>query len=177
MHYHFVSAETMTRLIERGSFAEHAEVHGNRYGTSKEALAAVAATGRIPILDVDVQGVKQLKSALESMHTIFITPPSMQQLEERLRGRCVLPPICSCGCHAFQVLMYAHILPMCVCVCFSRGGDDDAAIQTRLANAKEEIAYGTEAGNFELVVENGVLDDTVTAIANQLRAWYPHLQN
>lgn len=60
---------------------------------------------------------------------------------------------------------------------FSRGGDDDAAIQTRLANAKEEIAYGAEAGNFELVVENGVLDDTVAAIANQLRAWYPHLQN
>lgn len=92
MHYHFVSAETMTRLIERGMFVEHAEVHGNRYGTSKDALAAVAATGRIPILDVDVQGVKQLKSALESMHTIFITPPSMQQLEERLRARCVVLP-------------------------------------------------------------------------------------
>lgn len=90
VHYHFVSADTMTRAIEQGIFLEHAEVHGNRYGTSKECLAAVAATGRVPILDVDVQGIRQLKTSMESMHSIFVAPPSLQHLEERLRARYVL---------------------------------------------------------------------------------------
>lgn len=90
------------------------------------------------------------------------------------------------------------ISPYCPLLIY-RGETDDATIQTRLGNAKEEIAYGTETGNFELVrvvssmshallvalvvsifhlqmVENAELSDAVAAIANQLRAWYPHIQ-
>uniref|UniRef100_A0A7S3UUW8 guanylate kinase n=1 Tax=Heterosigma akashiwo TaxID=2829 RepID=A0A7S3UUW8_HETAK len=87
VHYHFTDQAAMRAEIEDGKFIEHAEVHGNLYGTSVAAVQSVSEEGKICILDIDVQGVQKVKaSALEPKY-IFISPPSMEVLEERLRGR------------------------------------------------------------------------------------------
>ncbi len=67
-------------------FLEWAEVHGNFYGTSREEVERLLATGNDVLLDIDVQGAKQVISQTEAV-TVFIAPPSLQELERRLRGR------------------------------------------------------------------------------------------
>ena len=76
------------RLVGDSAFLEHAVFSDNMYGTSKAAVAAVAARGRICILDIDVQGVKLIRanSELAPLY-VFIRPPGLAALEERLRGR------------------------------------------------------------------------------------------
>lgn len=82
--YHFVSREQFDRMVGEGAFAEWAEVHGNRYGTAKAAL--LQAEGAV-LLDIDVQGAAQLRaSGLEGVF-IFVLPPSMEELRQRLSGR------------------------------------------------------------------------------------------
>ncbi|MBA3008183.1 MAG: guanylate kinase [Proteobacteria bacterium] len=86
--YHFVSRDQFEAMGEQGTFLEWAEVHGNLYGTSRPALLAQLATGVDVILDIDVQGAEILrKSAAIPAASLFITPPSLQELERRLRGR------------------------------------------------------------------------------------------
>lgn len=89
VHYNFTTVETMREKIADGAFIEHAEVHGNYYGTSFEAVEKVVGSGRICLLDIDVQGAVQMKkSSLDAVSDyIFIAPPSPEALEERLRGR------------------------------------------------------------------------------------------
>jgi guanylate kinase len=88
VHYHFVSREIMARKIQEGDFIEHAEVHGNSYGTSVETVQQVIMEGKCCILDVDVQGAQQIRqSQLKQPFIIFIRPPSIEDLESRLRGR------------------------------------------------------------------------------------------
>merc|ERR1712238_237066 len=87
VHYNFTSVNKMKNEIDEGQFIEYAEVRGNYYGTSVEAVESVKKQGKICILDIDVQGVSNVKtSSLESKY-IFIAPPSMDVLEKRLRGR------------------------------------------------------------------------------------------
>lgn len=86
-HYHFVSREDMTKAIEDGEFIEHTEFSGNMYGTSKRAVRDVMAKGRICILDIEIEGVKNVKNTDLHPRYVFIKPPSMQVLEERLRCR------------------------------------------------------------------------------------------
>mmetsp|Transcript_10733 Transcript_10733/g.19841 ORF Transcript_10733/g.19841 Transcript_10733/m.19841 type:complete len:255 (+) Transcript_10733:67-831(+) len=85
--YHFVGKDVMVKAIEEGKFVEHANVHTNMYGTSIAALEAVKAQNKIVILDIDIQGAKQVKEKLPEVHFVFLTPPSMEVLEKRLRGR------------------------------------------------------------------------------------------
>ncbi|MFH2123904.1 MAG: guanylate kinase [Pseudomonadota bacterium] len=86
--YHFVSRDHFEAMREQGTFLEWAEVHGNLYGTSRPAVLAQLATGVDVILDIDVQGAAILrKSATIPAASLFITPPSLQELERRLRGR------------------------------------------------------------------------------------------
>mmetsp|Transcript_30798 Transcript_30798/g.40691 ORF Transcript_30798/g.40691 Transcript_30798/m.40691 type:complete len:267 (-) Transcript_30798:235-1035(-) len=87
VHYHFSDREKMQADIDDGKFIEHAEVHGNFYGTSVQAVKSVSDDGKICILDIDVQGVQKVKASDLEPHYIFIAPPSMEVLEERLRGR------------------------------------------------------------------------------------------
>ena len=87
MHYHFVSRDDMVKGIDRGDFIEHARVHGNIYGTSKAAVDAILQSNRIPLLDIDVEGVKQMRAIGFEAKYVFIAPPSFQDLESRLRGR------------------------------------------------------------------------------------------
>jgi guanylate kinase len=97
VHYHFLSEEEFCARIARGEFLEHALVHGNRYGTLKQTVVDALAQGRDIIMDIDVQGAKQIRLACEAMPDddvikqsfvdIFIAPPSMEELRRRLCGR------------------------------------------------------------------------------------------
>jgi len=86
--YHFVSREDFLTIQQRdpSGFLEWAEVHGNLYGTSREEVAQQLQIGRDVVLDIDVQGAMQVVKAVDSV-TVFITPPSLVELEQRLRGR------------------------------------------------------------------------------------------
>ncbi|RYH01091.1 guanylate kinase [archaeon] len=88
-HYHFRSLEYLKNDIENGiiPYIEHAEVHGNLYGTRQDAVDSIHKHHKVCILDLDVKGVQQLKALGFSAHYIFLTPPSLQDLEDRLRGR------------------------------------------------------------------------------------------
>jgi guanylate kinase len=85
--YYFVSAERFRVMVGAGDFAEHAEVHGNLYGTSKRVLDDMIKEGVDVILDIDTQGARQIKSHFSAAVFVFIMPPSMAILEERLRNR------------------------------------------------------------------------------------------
>ena len=85
--YHFVSRETFECMIANGEFLEHAEVFGNYYGTHRGVLEAARAQGRDLVLDIDVQGARQLEKQIPEAVTVFILPPSRQILEHRLRAR------------------------------------------------------------------------------------------
>jgi len=88
IEYHFVTRDTMEELIKEGAFIEHATFSGNMYGTSRLAVEKVASSGKICILDIDVQGVKLIKqSDLKEPSYVFIKPPSREALEKRLRAR------------------------------------------------------------------------------------------
>ncbi|KAF5294730.1 hypothetical protein FQA39_LY00214 [Lamprigera yunnana] len=87
VHYHFITLNTMLKDVEEGKFIESAVFGGNMYGTSKKAVSLVRSAGKVCILDIDVQGVKNVKKTTLSPWYVFIKPPSLQELEERLRKR------------------------------------------------------------------------------------------
>lgn len=87
-HYHFVSLSEFKEKVDRSEFVEHAEFAGNHYGTSLQALRDVEQRGRIPLLDIDMQGVKQVRRIPQIRPgCIFLSPPSTEELLVRLRGR------------------------------------------------------------------------------------------
>jgi guanylate kinase len=87
--YHFVDRAAFTDLVKGSAFLEWAEVHGNLYGTSVAEIDRAQTTPGCAglIFDIDYQGARQIKSKVEDVTAIFILPPSMQELERRLRGR------------------------------------------------------------------------------------------
>jgi guanylate kinase len=86
--YHFVDEATFERMIERGEFAEWAEVHGKRYGTSVKAVDEALSGGKDVLFDIDYQGGRQLRANFEAdALLVFILPPSLDELERRLRRR------------------------------------------------------------------------------------------
>lgn len=85
--YYFVTADRFRDMVQAGDFAEYAEVHANLYGTSKRVLADMIREGVDVILDIDTQGARQIKSHFTTAVFVFIMPPSMAILEERLRNR------------------------------------------------------------------------------------------
>jgi guanylate kinase len=84
--YHFVTRAAFEDLIQAGAFLEWAEVHGNLYGTSREEIERSRGARGI-IFDIDHQGARQIKSSSPDAVAVFILPPSMHVLEQRLRGR------------------------------------------------------------------------------------------
>ncbi|KAJ9607694.1 guanylate kinase [Cladophialophora chaetospira] len=145
-HYHFVPVEKFESMIAEDAFLEHAKFGGNYYGSSKKAVQDVAegrgkdinggvAEGkRICIFDIEMEGVKQLKKSPLEPRICFIQPPSVEILEQRLRGR---------------------------------GDTDEASIQKRLAQAKNEIEYCKTEGKNDKVIINDDLDRTF----NELDEW------
>ncbi len=85
--YHFVSRETFAGMAERGEFLESAEVYGNLYGTSQTWISQENAKGRDILLEIDWQGAAQVRRLFPECISIFILPPSMEALEQRLKGR------------------------------------------------------------------------------------------
>ena len=85
--YHFLSRQEFLARREAGEFAEWAEVHGNLYGTLKTEIQNVLGQGKHVIMDIDVQGARQVAAIFPQAVTIFVLPPSGEVLLERLRGR------------------------------------------------------------------------------------------
>ena len=85
--YHFARPEVFEAILERGEFLECAEVHGNKYGTSQKWIDETIATGKDVLLEIDWQGALQVRQAFPAATTVFILPPSMAELERRLRAR------------------------------------------------------------------------------------------
>jgi guanylate kinase len=95
--YDFIDVETFDRLVEEGEFLEHAIVHGNRYGSRKSAVVECFNQGKSVLLDIDVQGAELIRKYLRSLEPdcvlrqsfvdVFISPPSLEVLRQRLEGR------------------------------------------------------------------------------------------
>lgn len=85
--YHFVDVPAFLAMRENGDFLESAEVHGNFYGTSRRWIAEQMAAGRDILLEIDWQGARQVRALFHDCIGIFVMPPSVAELERRLKGR------------------------------------------------------------------------------------------
>jgi guanylate kinase len=85
--YVFITREDFETRLARGEFLEYAEVFGNYYGTNRESFERAVHEGRDLLLDIDVQGARQLKVAIPEAISVFVLPPSREVLEQRLRAR------------------------------------------------------------------------------------------
>lgn len=85
--YHFVDDDTFDRMIASNQLAEWAVVHGRRYGTPRREVAAAVERGRTVLLDIDVQGARQVRRLFSDALLVFILPPSAAELDRRLSGR------------------------------------------------------------------------------------------
>jgi guanylate kinase len=85
--YHFISPVVFQKMVERNEFLEWAEVLGNRYGTARENLSLLKSEGVDLILDIDTQGAKRVVEQIEPVILIYIFPPSLESLRERLTKR------------------------------------------------------------------------------------------
>jgi guanylate kinase len=91
--YHFVDRARFDEMVANEEFAEWAEVHGNRYGTTAEAVRQALEGGRHVLFDVDYQGGRQIKAKFEKEAVlVFVLPPSLEELERRLRQRATDAP-------------------------------------------------------------------------------------
>ena len=90
--YHFLSAEDFDRLVREGEFVEHADYAGSRYGTLRSELQERLRRGVPVVLEIEVQGARQLRASQPDAVQIFIAPPSLEALRERLLGRATDDP-------------------------------------------------------------------------------------
>jgi guanylate kinase len=85
--YHFVAREVFEQMIQNGDFLEHAEVYGNYYGTSQTWINNAIDTGRDILLEIDWQGAAQVRRLFPDVVGLFVLPPSVEVLEQRLKNR------------------------------------------------------------------------------------------
>lgn len=147
INYHFVDRLRMEADIASGKFLEYANVHGNLYGSSFEAINAVQDTGKVCILDIDVQGVDTVKSSkfLNQNDIVFVmlVPPSIAALEERLRARKT---------------------------------DSDAVIRERLENAKHELEWKLKPeGYWHRILVNDKIERCYDELVGIVKQFF-HLQ-
>jgi guanylate kinase len=90
--YHFVTPEVFAQRVLADDFLEHAQVFDNHYGTGREQVEAQLAAGRNVILEIDWQGARQVRQARPDTRSIFILPPSLATLRQRLEGRATDSP-------------------------------------------------------------------------------------
>jgi guanylate kinase len=86
-HYYFVDRADFDRMIAAGGFLEWADIFGERYGTPREPVERALAAGRDVLVEIDVQGARQVKAANPGAYMVFVKPPSLGELERRLRTR------------------------------------------------------------------------------------------
>mmetsp|Transcript_15596 Transcript_15596/g.19018 ORF Transcript_15596/g.19018 Transcript_15596/m.19018 type:complete len:239 (-) Transcript_15596:204-920(-) len=145
IHYHFTDVETMKREIAAGAFLECAEVHGNYYGTSKAAVEKVQNEGKICILDIDVQGVQQVKRSSLKCKYLWIEVPTLEELEKRLRGR---------GTETEEKIQKRI---------------------RNAKNELEFAHPDSDQTPFDAFLINDKLDDTFSELQQLIFEWYPHL--
>lgn len=85
--YNFVQVEQFQKMIQEGKFIEWAQFSGNYYGTAVDSVKKVLDSGKVCLLDIDMQGVKAVKESDLNARFLFIAPPSLEDLEARLKGR------------------------------------------------------------------------------------------
>lgn len=90
--YHFLSPDQFDRLLAEGAFVEHAEYAGKRYGTLRSELESRAQAGEPVLLEIEVQGARQIRAEMPEAVQVFVAPPSREALRERLVGRGTDPP-------------------------------------------------------------------------------------
>lgn len=86
-HYHFVTEEEFSQMVERNEFLEHEHVHGNWYGTPRRSVEHISNQGKIAVLKIDVQGALRVMHSHPVLTSVFLMPPSWEVLEERIRQR------------------------------------------------------------------------------------------
>jgi guanylate kinase len=86
-HYHFVDEKRFSELVAAGELLEHATYGGHRYGTPRAPVLETIAAGRPALLEIDLQGARQVRAAMPEAQLVFLAPPSWEELERRLRGR------------------------------------------------------------------------------------------
>lgn len=143
IHYHFLTPDAFEQKVLAGAFLEHAQVHDNRYGTLKQTVRATLERGGSLLMDIDVQGARQVRAALATLPStdlmvqgfvdIFIHPPSLEALRRRLEGR---------------------------------GEDAAAVIERRLANAATELA---DADHYRYQIVNDDLERAQRELAAIIR--------
>ncbi len=87
IHYHFVTMDVFKNMIDDGLFLEYATYAGNLYGTPYAEILQHLETGKIVVLDIDIQGALQIKNLMQEALTIFVMPPTEAELIRRLKGR------------------------------------------------------------------------------------------
>ncbi|MGW7268409.1 guanylate kinase [Streptomyces sp. NPDC054842] len=92
VHYFFVSDEEMDKLIANGELLEWAEFAGNRYGTPRAAVMERLEAGEAVLLEIDLQGARQVRESMPDAQLVFLAPPSWEELVRRLTGRGTEPP-------------------------------------------------------------------------------------
>lgn len=134
-HYHFVDRGAFEALIKDDAFLEHAEVYGNFYGTRRAFVQRHLERGRLVVLEIDVEGAKQVKAKLPDAFAVFILAPDEDALLERLRGR---------------------------------KQDDEATIQKRFAQAKDEIARAQDSGVYGKFIINDDFDRAADELVSEI---------
>jgi guanylate kinase len=137
--YHFVDVASFLAMRERGDFVESAQVHGNYYGTSRVWLEASVASGQDVLLEIDWQGAAQVRRLFPESVKVFVLPPSMAELERRLRGR---------GKDSDEVAEMEHL-----------GEFDYAIINNELPVALEDLKAVVRASRLRYQVQRARLAD------------------
>ncbi|MBK7900222.1 MAG: guanylate kinase [Azonexus sp.] len=140
--YRFTDVDAFKAMVERGEFLEWAKVHGNYYGTSKSWIQAELAAGRDVLLEIDWQGARQVRSLFPEAVGIFILPPSLEELERRLRGR---------GTDSDEVI--ARRLAAAQAEMRHVGEFDYAIINKELQRASEELLLIVRASRLRYAVQ------------------------
>jgi guanylate kinase len=86
-HYHFIDAETFQKMVDAGDLLEHAHYAGNDYGTPRGPVLDALAQGRPAVLEIELQGARQVKTAMPEAQLVMLVPPSWEELVDRLTGR------------------------------------------------------------------------------------------
>ncbi|MFK0734969.1 MAG: guanylate kinase [Gloeotrichia echinulata GP01] len=86
-HYYFIARSKFEQLVAQGEFLEWAEFAGNYYGTPREAVLNQVQSGKLVVLEIELEGARQIRTSFTDALTIFILPPSFNELEKRIRGR------------------------------------------------------------------------------------------
>ena len=88
IHYHFVSDQRFDEMVDSGEMLEWAVVHGRaKYGTPRKPVEQALAAGRLPLLEIDLQGARQVRESMPDARFVFLAPPTFDDLVERLTGR------------------------------------------------------------------------------------------